>query len=119
MIMMNSNHHPVRWAASYGIMLLATAAAFTPPTFYTQLPKTATTNLAALSERQQQFWEDVESGLDGIENYYNDTENLDIDRIRQFGRRCVPVRMVQMSMCVSIFSFRFFACFCRCTRQII
>lgn len=45
--------------------------------------------LAALTERQQQFWEDVESGLDDVEDYYLNQKGLDIDRIRQFGRRCV------------------------------
>jgi maltose-binding protein MalE len=51
---------------------------------------TATTSsssfLNALSERQMQFWEDVEEGLDDIENFYQ-KKGMDIDRIRQFGKR--------------------------------
>lgn len=39
--------------------------------------------LNALSERQLQFWEDVEEGLDDIESFYNKS-NQSIDRIRQF-----------------------------------
>ena len=42
--------------------------------------------LSALSERQLQFWEDVEDGLDDIENFYA-KKGQSIDRIRQFGRR--------------------------------
>ena len=44
-------------------------------------------SLHALSERQQQFWEDVESGLGDIESYYKNKMGQDIDRIRLFGRR--------------------------------
>lgn len=46
------------------------------------------TSLNALSERQMQFWEDVEEGLDDIEDFY-EKQGLDIDRIRQFGKRYV------------------------------
>jgi hypothetical protein len=42
-----------------------------------------------LSERQMQFWEDVDTGLDDIENYFKDMKGQDIDRIRQFAKRCV------------------------------
>ncbi len=42
--------------------------------------------LDALTERQKQFWEDVESGLDDIERYYRERGG-NIDRIRRFGMR--------------------------------
>ena len=42
--------------------------------------------LEALTERQEQFWEDVEDGLDDIEKYYRD-KGENIDRIRRFGMR--------------------------------
>jgi hypothetical protein len=44
------------------------------------------TCLAALSERQMQFWEETEEGLDDIEDFYA-KKDQDIDRIREFGRR--------------------------------
>ena len=74
------------------IAVLPTAAAFSTATT-TKLKSTATGRmmtagpLRALTERQQQFWEDVESGLDDIESFYKSKMGLDIDRIRQFGRR--------------------------------
>lgn len=42
--------------------------------------------LDALTERQEQFWEDVEEGLDDIENYHRE-RGQNIDRIRRFGVR--------------------------------
>lgn len=42
--------------------------------------------LDALTERQEQFWEDVEEGLDDIEKYYRE-RGQNIDRIRRFGMR--------------------------------
>ena len=42
--------------------------------------------LGALTERQEQFWEDVEDGLDDIEKYYRE-RGMNIDRIRRFGMR--------------------------------
>ena len=58
--------------------------------FVSRQPQPARTGLAALTERQQQFWEDVETGLDDIESYY-EKKGLDIDRLRQFGRRYVHI----------------------------
>jgi hypothetical protein len=46
----------------------------------------SSSSLSALSERQMQFWEDVEAGLDDIENFYA-KKGQSIDRIRQFGKR--------------------------------
>ena len=46
----------------------------------------SSTHLSALTERQMQFWEDVEDGLDDIENFYA-KKGQSIDRIRQFGKR--------------------------------
>lgn len=42
----------------------------------------------ALTERQMQFWEDVDEGLDDIENFYI-KNGQSIDRIRQFSKRFV------------------------------
>lgn len=42
--------------------------------------------LSALTERQMQFWEDVEEGLDDVEEVYA-SKGQDIDRIRMFGKR--------------------------------
>jgi len=42
--------------------------------------------LYALTERQMQFWEDVDEGLDDIENFFV-KKGQDIDRIRQFVKR--------------------------------
>ncbi len=42
--------------------------------------------LDALTERQEQFWEDVEDGLNDIETYYRERGG-NIDRIRRFGMR--------------------------------
>jgi hypothetical protein len=42
--------------------------------------------LAALTERQMQFWEDVEEGLDDMEAFYA-KRGQSIDRIREFGKR--------------------------------
>ena len=41
--------------------------------------------VAALTERQMQFWEDVDEGLDDIEAFYA-KRGENIDRIREFGR---------------------------------
>ena len=46
---------------------------------------TGTLSLAALTERQMQFWEDVDSGLDDIENFYA-KKGQDINRIRTFAK---------------------------------
>jgi Aspartyl/Asparaginyl beta-hydroxylase len=45
-----------------------------------------TTALAALTERQVQFWEDVDDGLNDIEQFYEKKSGQDIDRIRQFSK---------------------------------
>jgi hypothetical protein len=53
-------------------------------------PQTTTTTAlfaALLSERQLQFWEDVEDGLDDIEDFYVKKYNQDIHRIRTFAKR--------------------------------
>lgn len=42
-------------------------------------------NLSALTERQMQFWEDVDEGLDDIENFYA-KKGESIDRIRVFSK---------------------------------
>ena len=47
---------------------------------------TRTTSLFALTERQLQFWEDVEEGLDDIESFWL-KKGQDIDRIRKFSLR--------------------------------
>ena len=45
------------------------------------------TPLAALTERQMQFWEDVEDGLKDIEEFYEKKGMGDIDRIWKFCQR--------------------------------
>jgi len=45
----------------------------------------STVSLAALTERQMQFWEDVDAGLDDIDNFYA-KKGQDIDRIRTFAK---------------------------------
>eukprot|EP00978_Attheya_sp_CCMP212_P029799 scaffold107168_cov45-Attheya_sp.AAC.1 len=42
--------------------------------------------LCALTERQMQFWEDVEEGLDDVAQFYVESKGEDIDRIRAFGK---------------------------------
>lgn len=52
-------------------------------------PRTSRLSLSSLSvltERQMQFWEDVDTGLDDIEAFYA-AKDLDIDRVRQFAKR--------------------------------
>lgn len=46
----------------------------------------ASTCLSALTERQMQFWEDVDDGLVDVEQVYA-AKGQDIDRIRTFGKR--------------------------------
>jgi len=59
----------------------------------TETDAKAETNKKQLTERQLQFWEDVDDGLDGIEDYYGsgrngrEGEGVDIDRIRRFALR--------------------------------
>jgi hypothetical protein len=43
------------------------------------------TYLSALTERQMQFWEDVDEGLDDIANFYA-KKGEGIDRIRVFSK---------------------------------
>jgi hypothetical protein len=43
--------------------------------------------LSALTERQMQFWEDVDEGLNDIEALYASSKSMDIDRVRQFAKR--------------------------------
>ena len=47
---------------------------------------TVSLGLAALTERQMQFWEDVEEGLDAVERVFA-PKGQNIDRIRLFGKR--------------------------------
>jgi hypothetical protein len=47
------------------------------------------TIVSALTERQMQFWEDVEEGLKDMEAYYLSTKGLNMDRIHQFSKRYV------------------------------
>jgi hypothetical protein len=54
----------------------------------TAIIRTSTGSLGALTERQLQFWEDVEEGLDDIANFW-EKKGQDIDRIRLFGKRYV------------------------------
>lgn len=42
--------------------------------------------LRIVKERQMQFWEDVEDGLDAVQSTYEE-EGLDVERIRGFVKR--------------------------------
>lgn len=55
----------------------------------------------ALTERQLQFWEDVDGGLNDIENFFA-KEGQDIDRVRQFAKRYVR------TVCLLLASLQFF-----------
>lgn len=57
----------------------------TPPG-QTTMPVDQNVRRHALTERQEQFWEDVEGGLNDIERYYT-KQGGNIDRIRRFGMR--------------------------------
>ena len=46
-------------------------------------------SLLALTERQMQFWEDVDEGLNDIEAFYQSSKGMDIDRVRRFAQRYV------------------------------
>ena len=48
---------------------------------------TAVAPLAALSERQMQFWEDVEDGLRDIQDFHQKQGTGDIDRVWAFCQR--------------------------------
>jgi hypothetical protein len=67
---------------SFLFLLLTQIAAFQPQ----RVKVRSNAALDALTERQMQFWEDVEDGLDDIESYWA-RKGFDIDRIRQFGKR--------------------------------
>jgi hypothetical protein len=58
------------------------------PTTTTTLATTRSSSslFAALTNRQLQFWEDVEEGLDDIENFF-EKKGQSIERIRKFGKR--------------------------------
>lgn len=47
----------------------------------------SSTSLFALTERQMQFWEDVDEGLNDIEAFYQSSKGMDIDRVRRFTQR--------------------------------
>jgi hypothetical protein len=51
---------------------------------------TSTKSLIPLTDRQLQFWEDVDDGLNDIESFW-DKKGQNIDRIRQFALRYVVV----------------------------
>ena len=61
---------------------ITAAAAFVPPAPSAPSPLVA---LSALTERQMQFWEDVDDGIDDIAAYY-ESNGQSLDRIRAFGR---------------------------------
>jgi hypothetical protein len=58
------------------------------PTTTTTLATTRSSSslFVALTNRQLQFWEDVEEGLDDIENFF-EKKGQSIERIRKFGKR--------------------------------
>jgi hypothetical protein len=60
-----------------------------------------------LTERQVQFWEDVEDRLDDVEKVYA-SRGQDINRIRTFGKRRVLLNLekcsVMRAVCLIVFS---------------
>ena len=72
-----------------------------------------TSPLGALTERQLQFWEDVETGLADIESFY-EKKGLSIDRIKQFTQRLDHIRIFILFVNFSYLIFCFllsFLCF--------
>jgi hypothetical protein len=65
-------------------LLTGHAGAFAPGQRSTVTPS----HLSALTERQMQFWEDVEEGLLDIEEFYKKSD-MGIDRIWGFCKRYV------------------------------
>lgn len=65
------------------VTLLIASHAFVPSSWGAR----HASSLSVLTERQMQFWEDVETGLDDIEGFYKSNKGLDIDRVRQFAKR--------------------------------
>ena len=64
------------------VAAVGTTTAFVPST----RQGVTTTSLQALTERQMQFWEDVEDGLKDIEEFYQ-KKDMSIDRIWGFCER--------------------------------
>jgi len=86
MIISKSNKFFVAVSLLLAALSVPVVSAFAP--CYTRTTtRTATQKLKALTERQQQFWEDVETGLNDIESFYKNQKGQDIDRIRLFGKR--------------------------------
>ena len=65
------------------LLLVRATTAFVPST---RQGVTASSSLQALTERQMQFWEDVEDGLKDIEEFYQ-KKDMSIDRIWGFCER--------------------------------
>ena len=65
-----------------------------------------TSPLGALTERQLQFWEDVETGLADIESFY-EKKGLSIDRIKQFTQRLDHIRIFKLFCQLFISHFLF------------
>jgi len=68
----------------FSALLVLTVDGFAPALTIRSRTTTAS-SLSALTERQMQFWEDVDTGLDDVEAFYA-TNGLDIDRVRQFAK---------------------------------
>ena len=65
------------------LLLVRPTTAFVPST---RQGVTASSSLQALTERQMQFWEDVEDGLKDIEEFYQ-KKDMSTDRIWGFCER--------------------------------
>jgi hypothetical protein len=57
-----------------------------PTTTTLATTRSSSSLFVALTNRQLQFWEDVEEGLDDIENFF-EKKGQSIERIRKFGKR--------------------------------
>lgn len=74
---------------SNDVVLLLISLVFDVSIAFSSVPirseKYSLPSLSALTERQMQFWEDVEEGLNGIESLYK-SKGMNIDRVRRFAK---------------------------------
>jgi len=81
---MSAHHYKILWSAIISCCLLQVSSFTVGPA--RQSVSRPSLGLAALTERQMQFWEDVEDGLNDVEQVYA-SKGQNIDRIRTFGKR--------------------------------
>ena len=84
MLLLQSNLHLLLVVATWAFV--DRTAAFVPSSFQYG-GRQGVVTLSALTERQMQFWEDVEDGLKDIEDFYQKKEMGNIERIWGFCQR--------------------------------